>query len=326
MRAAVTGAAGFVGRSLVGVLLDRGDSVRALFRPPREEPPEWRGRAETVRADLGSGIPEKAWRDIDVVFHCAAQVRPTWDRRAYVRNNVLATRIVLEGSQAAGVRRVVHFSSIAVHGEDVDHRGADEGAPFSDPPSNPYVATKIEAERVVEEFRRRDLDVVVLRPGWVWGPHDPGILGIARQLRWGRFLLPGPGTSALHLVYVENLVHAAIQAALLERARKETFLIHDDFGLTAESFLRELAAAIGVQPRIRRIPVPLAFAGASLFEAVSRGLRRDPAVTRYQAAILARNQGFSVEKARRVLGYCPPIPFGEAMARTASWLNETLAR
>ncbi len=324
MRAAVTGAAGFVGRSLVAALLKREYSVRAVLRPGRREPQEWGSRVATVRADLGAGVPEDALLDVDVVFHCAAQVRPTWDPAQYVRNNVAATRNVLAAAQVAGVRRVVHFSSVAVHGEDVDHHEAGESSPFSDRLRDPYVATKIQAEHVVEEARGRGLDVVVLRPGWVWGPHDLGLLGIARRLRRGPFPLPGPGTNVLHLVYVENLAWAAIQASHLDKARNEVLIIHDDSGLTAEGFLCGLARAIGVEPRIRHVPVPVALAGAALVEGLNRALRQDPAVTFYQVAILARNQGFSVERARRVLGYRPVVPLGEGMARTAQWITDAL--
>jgi len=323
VRAAVTGAAGFVGRSIVDALLEGGDSVVAVLRPRHREPADWRGRAELVRADLAVELPASALRGVEVVFHCAAQVRPTWERERYVWSNVLGTRNVLEAAEAGGVRRVVHFSSLAVHGEHIDHRGADESAPFANPPPNPYVATKIDAERIVEEARGRGLDVAVLRPGWVWGPGDPGIEGIARELRRGRFLLPGPGSNVLHLAYVENLARAALLAGTVEAARNGAFIVHDELGLTSEDFVRKLAAAIGASGRIRHVPIPVALAGAAFVEVLCKAAHRDPVVTPYQVAILARNQGFSVGKARRVLGFRPVVPFEEGLARTARWITDS---
>ena len=327
MRAAVTGSAGFIGRAVVAALLDRDDSVVALLRKNHREPVEWRGRADLFRSDLVAGPPTAAMRDVEVVFHCAAQVRPTWDREAYVGNNVGATRNVLEAALAARVRRVVHFSSLAVHGEHVDHRDADESAPFANPPPTPYVATKIESERIVEEFRGRGLDVVVLRPGWVWGPGDPGTASIARHLQRGRILVPGSGSNVLHLAYIENVAGAALLAERVGAARNESFIVHDDFGVTTEGFFRKLAAALGVNPAIRHVPVALALAGAACVDAAYRAMRRNPALTRYQVAILARNQGFSVAKARGTLRFRPEVPLHEALARTARWVTASpLAR
>jgi len=236
VRAAVTGSAGFIGRAIVAALIDRGDSVVALLRKDHVEPEAWRGRADIFRSDLATGPPTEAMRDVEVVFHCAAQVRPTWEREAYIRNNVRATCSVFEAALTARVRRVVHFSSLAVHGEHIDHRDANESASFANPPPNPYVETKIESERVVEEFRGRGLNVVVLRPGWVWGPGD---------------------------------------------------------------------------------------SGAACIEVGSRLMRRDPFLTRYQVAILARNQGFSIAKARGTLGFRPEVTLDEALARTARWITES---
>ena len=323
MRAAVTGAAGFVGRAVVADLLGRGDSVVAILRDGHREPAEWRGRVEVFRADLADALPPGAMTDVEVVFHCAAQVRPTWDRHRYVRNNVRGTRTVLEAAFVAGVRRVVHFSSLAVHGEHIDHTGADESTPFANPPPNPYVATKIEAERVVEEFRRRGLDVVILRPGWVWGPGDSALGAFARQIRKGRLLVPGPGSNILHLVYVVNLARAALLVAEGEGVRNEALTIHDDLGLTAEDFLRNVAAAVGVDLRVRHVPLSLALAGAGFVESASRAMHRDPILTRYQVAILAHNQGFSVGKARRMLDFRPQVPFEEGLARTTRWITES---
>lgn len=323
MRAAVTGAAGFVGRAVVAALLEQGDSVVAILRDQHEESAESRGRAEVLRADLADALPPGALTGVEVVFHCAAQVRPTWDRDRYVRSNVRGTRTVLEAALAAGVRRVVHLSSLAVHGEHIDHRGADESTPFANPPPNPYVATKIEAERVVEQFRGRGLDVVILRPGWVWGPGDSGLGAIVRQVRNGRLIVPGPGSNILHLVYVENLARAALLAAAGVGVRNEAFIVHDDLGLSAGEFLRRFAAAVGSNPRVRHVPISLALAGAAFVEAASRAMHRDPLLTRYQVAILAHNQGFSVGKARRMLDFRSQVPLEEGLVRTARWITES---
>ena len=96
-----------------------------------------------------------------------------------------------------------------------------------------------------------------------------------------------------------------------------------DPGLTTDDFARKVAAALGVNPTIRHVPVSLALAGAACIEVGSRLMRRDPFLTRYQVAILARNQGFSIAKARGTLGFRPEVTLDEALARTARWITES---
>ncbi len=321
MVSVVTGASGFIGSHLVAALVRRGNPVRAILRPSASQPYGWDDRVEVVRADLADGLLRPVLEGADTVFHCAAQVRPTADLEEYVRNNVVATRNLLASAGAVPVRRFVHFSSAAVHGEHVDHRDADEASPFSIPPPNPYVATKIEAERVAgEEHRRGRLEVTVLRPGWVWGPGDRNVLRIARQLRRKVFPLPGSGTNLLHLAYVENVVQGAILAAESPRAAGETFLLHDDAGVTAKQFLGRLGGAIGAHVRFVHIPLGLLLPGAAAVERIARAARVRPMATRYQVSILARHQGFSIEKARRVLGFRPQVGFDEAITMTSRWV------
>ena len=319
MTVLVTGATGFIGGRLTRALLSQGAAIRLIVRPASRIPDAYLRRAEVVYGDLAEGPMSEAFRDVEVVFHCAAQVQPIRDPRVYYRNNVLATRHVLEASKAARVSRVVHFSSVAVHGEHTDHHGADESTPMASPSPTPYVATKIAAENLVEEARGEGLDVVMLRPGWVWGPQDRSTFRIVRQLRRGWFPLPGSGKNVLHLAFIDNVVEAALLAARSMRASGETYLIHDNQGVTARGLFERLASALGFRVRLVSTPVSLLRIGAALLSRAD--LRERQVVTPYQVDILAHNQGFSTEKARTALGFRPSVSFDEAIQKTVAWVE-----
>lgn len=320
MVAVVTGAGGFIGRHLTKALVSRGESVRAMVRPGRGDFIQSGPLVEPWQADLAMEAPLAAFQDAETVYHCAAQVRPPADLSAYRRNNVTATANVLQACLDAHVHRVVHFSSVAVHGEDVDHANADEASPFANPPPNEYVSTKIEAELIGKGMiDSEDLPLTVLRPGWVYGPGDSGVLRIARQLRRGFFPVPTPPSDLLHLTYVDNVVHGALLAAQSPRALGETFFVHDHAGLSLQSFLEEFARRLDVEPRLLSVPSRLAEVGAGLAEKASRAMGRSPPVTRYQVAMLAHRQGFAIGKAQRVLGFEPVVPPLEGLRRTARW-------
>lgn len=319
MTVLVTGATGFIGGRLTRTLLGQGAEVRLIVRPTSQVPDEYLRHAEVVYGDLAEGPLPEAFRDVEVVFHCAAQVQPTRDPIVYYRNNVLATRYVLEASRPAEVPRVVHFSSVAVHGEHIDHHEADESAPMASPPPTPYVATKIAAENLVEEARQEGLDVVTLRPGWVWGPEDRSTLRIVRQLRRGWFPLPGDGKNVLHLAFIDNVVQAARLAAKSKEASSETFLIHDNHGVTARGLLERLSAALGLVFRMVQVPVSLLRTGAALLSMAD--FKWVEGVTPYQVDLLAHDQGFSTGKARTTLGFRPSVSFEEAIQKTVAWVR-----
>ena len=169
MRVAVTGAAGFLGRSIVRRCSDQGDRVLACVSHRSGQEQELVRRAESVvHTDLAGSFDAAHFDGIDVVFHCAAQVRPAV-RAHFLTGNVAVTRNVITAAAEAGVGCVIYFSSVAVHGEHQDHVGTDECGAFCSKPPSPYVESKITAELVAREIAcQRNLRLVVLRPAWVW--------------------------------------------------------------------------------------------------------------------------------------------------------------
>lgn len=177
-RVLVTGGTGFLGKATVRALLEQGEAVRVLAR---REPATWERvpGAEYVVADLGAPLPPAVMQGVGTVIHAAAETAGGWDE--HQRNSLDATEHVLRAAAAAGVRRVVHVSSLAVLART---RGRlSEATPLepNSKGSGPYVWGKLESERLAVRLAQElKLALKVVRPGALVDYADfdpPGRLG-----------------------------------------------------------------------------------------------------------------------------------------------------
>ena len=220
MTVVVTGAAGHVGANLVSLLVARGAAVRAVDRVDAPSALAGLGVA-WERADvLDPASIRAAFEGADVVYHLAARISVTGDPDGSVRRtNVDGVRNVAEAALAAGVRRLVHCSS--VHAFDLEHsrEPLDEEGPRSILPRLPaYDRSKAAGEAVLREVIDRGLDAVVVNPTGVIGPLDlaPSRMGrFFLALRDGR--LPALLGGGFDWVDVRDV--AATLAAAAERGR-----------------------------------------------------------------------------------------------------------
>jgi nucleoside-diphosphate-sugar epimerase len=179
-RVLVTGGTGFLGAELVRSLVQRGLAVRVLAR---REPAPWDRVAgvEYVLGDLGDAIPERAAAEVATVVHLAAETAGGFDEHR--RNSIDATERILRLAAAAGVRRFVHVSSLAVHGPASDAAGIHERTPLEADARarGPYVWGKLESERLAIRLGQElGIEVKIVRPGAIIDPlafDPPGRLG-----------------------------------------------------------------------------------------------------------------------------------------------------
>jgi nucleoside-diphosphate-sugar epimerase len=322
MRVALTGASGYTGGRVLGTLRGRGDDVTALVRAASVTEGLRRSGATLVEGDLASDEAVRRLVDgADAVVHVAAVYRTAGHPDSYYRDvNVGGTERLLEAAAAGGVRRFVHTSTVGVHGH-VKNPPADETAPVS--PGDVYQATKAEAEALALDFhRRRGVPVAVVRPGAIYGPGETRLLKLFRAIARGRYALVGDGRSFYHPVYIDDLVQGFLLALDREAAVGESFLICGPEYVSQAELAALIARHTGGRVLPFRLPAgPIQWAG-DVVEALCVPLGIDPPLHRRRVDFWTKSRAFSIEKARKVLGYDPQVHLEDGIARTAGWYRE----
>ena len=310
MRAVVTGSSGFLGRAVARALVARGADVTGIdLRASPGEP------YHTHRADLAR---RSAWEDelrgADVVVHTAALVGETGTREAFRRANVETTRRVV----AACAGRLVHVSSVVVHGRDFPD-GVDEDGPMR-PTGNPYTDTKIASERLVRQAHASGrVCATVVRPGDVYGPESAQwTVRAVEMLRAGRFALVDGDRGVLSPVFVSDVV-SGILAAAGPAGAGGVFHLTGGAGVSPRVFFGHYARMLGVP--LRSVPPGVARAAAPVVAALFRAAGRAAPLSGRTLEYVTHPGTYSVERAARVLGWAPRVGLGAGMAATEAWLR-----
>ena len=318
----LTGGNGFVGRHVAAALHERGDDVRVLAL--EREDTSWLAEQgmEVVRGDIRDPrCLAPAVENADAVVHLAAMMDVWRPLSAYHAVNVLGTANVCEAAMQAGVRRFVHMSSSSVYGfpsvlpvhEDAPLR------PFRDP----YPITKALADVLVGQMaRERGFPAVVLRPDQIFGPGDEmHFARTADRLRLRRGIIVGYGDNTVPLIFIADLVQALLLALDHPAAVGQAYNITSAHPLTQRELLGSIAGAIGVVPPHRHFPFSILYAAGWAAEYAMRCSRASghPPLTRLGVAFIGRRQRFSIEKARRELGFTPTYDLRAAIELTAEW-------
>lgn len=322
MRVALTGATGYTGGRLLSALRARGDEVAVLARGPSVGPTLQDSGARIVSGDLTDRsalacLVEKA----EAVVHVAAVYRTAGHPDSYYRDvNVGGTERLLEASVRAGARLFVHTSTVGVHG-DVKHPPADENAPFA--PGDIYQVTKAEAEVLaLRAHGRQGLRVTVVRPGAIYGPGETRLLKLFRAIARGRYAVVGTGRPLYHPVFIDDLVDGFLLALDHPEAAGEPYILAGPRAISQS----DLAALIAIHTGGRVLPfhvpaAPLQLLG-DLCEAVCVPLGLEPPLHRRRVDFWTKSRSFSIEKARRVLGFAPRVDVEEGIRRTAAWYRQ----
>jgi nucleoside-diphosphate-sugar epimerase len=326
--ALVTGATGLVGTYVVQRLRRDGWSVRALVRDAARAGALSRVGVELATGDVLEPIGfARAARGCDVVFHTAAAVTPSGGWEAFQRPNVGGTRNAIDAAASAGAR-LVHVSSVAVYGSAARYREAgsltDENTQLSPLPQHAYYArSKRESEELVLGAHRDGrLWATAVRPDVIYGRHDRQFVPrIARMLRRGVAPLVGGGHTTLAIVHAENVADGIVRAAASDGAGGRAYNLANDFDVTVAEFFRLAGEGMGVPLRTMRIPYLAAKAATGLFKRVAPVFvgRRFNAVTSASLDFVTRDNPFSSERARRELGWDPPVHPREGIPDAFRW-------
>ena len=283
-----------------------------------------------VRANPGLGVvagdisEPGAWQEhaqgCDLVVNTAAYVGFGGDLDAVWRVNVLGTRRTIDAAARGGAERFVQFSSVTTFGFDYPD-GVDESYPVR-LTGNPYPDSKIASEQVtLQAHVAGDVAATIIRPGDVYGPRSRGwtVLPV-KMIKSGQMILPDGGRGQIGPVYVDNLVDGVALAAASAQGVGEIFTIADGITVDIGDFFGHYARMLG-KPSPRTLPMPLARTIAAAGGRIEKALGRDTEMSGASMEYLAKRGGYSIEKARRILGYEPKVGLEEGMRRCEDWLR-----
>jgi nucleoside-diphosphate-sugar epimerase len=322
----ITGATGFIGGHVAEACLQRGISVRTIARPGSDTALLDRLGVTIVRGDLTDPeVLRQAVEGVEVVVHGAAKVGDRGPVEEYRAVNVDGLRRLLDTCKGRPLRRFVYLSSLGVY-EPRHHHGTDESAPASFNHLDGYTLSKAEAEQVVWPYvKEQGMPIVVLRPGFVYGPRDKTVLPrLIKRLRIGRLHYLGGDQRLLNSIYVGNLVDAVFLVIDNPRAIGQVYNLTDGERVTKEQFINAIADAMGSKRPRQVLPRWLA---AILAKILLRQIRRagphgQARLTAAQYKFMLLNLDFSIDKARRELGYQPRVPFEQGMRETMAWYTQ----
>jgi 2-alkyl-3-oxoalkanoate reductase len=322
----VTGATGFVGGHVAEACAARGHAVRTIARSSSDTSLLDRLGVTVVRGDLTDNDTIRAAVDgVDAVIHSAAKVGDWGPVEDYRAVNVNALRCLLEAVYNKPLQRFVHISSLGVYAAR-HHYGTNEHEPLPPRHMDGYTQTKVEAEHLaLDAHRLHGTPVVVLRPGFIYGPRDRTVLPrLADNLRRGVVRYIGDASKlVMNTIYVANLVDAIFLALENPRAVGQVYNLTDGECVSKRKFFETIADGIGAPRPKGRVPLLLAKLAARFMErrARRRGAREAPRLTQARLKFLGLNLDFSIDKAKRELGYLPRVGFDQGMKETLDWFK-----
>jgi nucleoside-diphosphate-sugar epimerase len=309
-RVLLTGATGFVGRSLCATLAQAGYEVRAVTRTARTIVP---GAAQHVRiGDISANTDwQEALGGVDFVIHAAARAHrvndPDCNANLYTATNTDGTSCLARQASRSGVRRFVFLSTVKVNGEETDGRAY---TPADEPqPQDAYGMSKWLAEQALNNIAAHTaMEAVIVRPPLVYGP---GVrANFYRLMCWIDKQRPLP-LGAIHnrrsLVSIWNLCDLLVNILENPAATHGTWMVSDANDLSTPELIRRIAGAMHRHARLLPVPMTLLRAAASLSGRTAE-VRR-----------LCGSLPVDISQTRAVLGWSPPMSMDEGLSRTVAW-------
>lgn len=321
MRVLLTGGTGFIGGRLLTRLLEKGHQVNLVVNrgtPPVPEGPS----VKYHRCDLTDPVNfRSAGFKADAAVNVAGQLRvPGLPDAHYWKIHYEATKHVLEECTRFKLRRLVQVSTTGVYGVTGRSPVSEEG-PIR--PSDIYEKTKWEGERYAREYCSDGrLDLVIVRPGLVYGPGDRHLLGLFKAIRYGIFRTIGSGGNLVHPIFIDDLVDGLMLALESPSAAGGTFNMVNPEPVAFRVFCEEAARALGRKLPTSRIPPGLARTAGAILEGFRSVTRVEVPLTRDRVAFMTSDRAYSAGKARDVLGWTARTSLEEGMRRAVAWYRE----
>ncbi len=317
----VTGASGFTGMALCNRLVRDGEQVTAFVRPTSKIEELKSIGVELRQVDIKNRDEVlDNFSDVAKVYHVAAAYRAEHaDLDEYRLVNVEATRNLLEAAKEKKVARFVHCSTVGVQGE-IDDPPADEDYRFK--PGDHYQESKLEGELLARKYFNDGLPGVVVRPVGIYGPGDTRFLKLFRPINRGYFVMIGSGEVLYHMTYIDDLVEGIVLCGREPEALGNVFTIAGGEYTTIKELVNLIAEVLGKHRPRWRIPFYPVYFASLVCEKVCRAINFEPPLYPRRVEFFHKDRAFSIERAKRILGYEPSVSLLEGLKKTASWYRE----
>ncbi|MBP7573226.1 MAG: NAD-dependent epimerase/dehydratase family protein [Rhodoferax sp.] len=307
----VTGGSGFVGGRLIQILLSHGWTVRALARSDDAMRAVRAIGAEPVYGALND-MPSlaAAVKACDAVFHVAAHFKLWGDLAEFEQSNVQGTANLLQAAATAPVKRFVQLGAAAVvMGDREPMNSVNEALPRQERAWAPYSASKARSEALVLGANRPGVfETVVVRPPMIWGAGMPTLDHMIETVKAGQFRWVGDGTQAMSTAHVDNVCHA-LELAMEKGRGGQAYFVSDGADSTLKQVISGLLETRGIDSPRASVPMPVAWAMASVMEWMWRTFSRkgEPPITRQMLRLIGQPFTVDIGKAKRELGYRPVV-------------------
>jgi 2-alkyl-3-oxoalkanoate reductase len=314
-----------LGSHVASRLLELGHDLSLMGRDFRNVEELLEKGATAIVADLRDEFKViAACQSHEVVIHAGALSSPWGKLKDFESINIGGTESILKGCQRFQVRRLIHISSPAVIFDGRDQIDAQDTAPYARKHLSYYSVTKQKAEEMVLA-KRHDLETIILRPKAIYGPGDRALLPrLVQSAKAGRLPRIGDGKNLVDLTFVSDVVEAIVCA--LEKPVKSNFPLYTIAGpehLLLWEVIKQLLERLKISTQLRPMPENVASNIANILETWGRIITtREPRLTRYTVALLARHQTYDISRAKFDLGYIPKVTIAQGLEQTAQALEE----
>jgi nucleoside-diphosphate-sugar epimerase len=317
----VTGATGFAGNNLCRRLVQDGTQIVAFVRPTSHYRELVNLGIECRKVDIKDiASIQDNFSGITKVYHLAAEYRIEHsDKDEFTLVNIEGTRNLLKAAKAAKVKRFVHCSTVGVQGV-IDDPPADENYRFN--PGDHYQESKLQGELLARDYFSKGLPGVVVRPVGLYGAGDSRFLKLFKPISRGYFVMIGHGNVLYHITYIDDFVDGMVLCGIKPEALGEVFTIAGEKYTTIRELVNMIADVLGEPHPKWHIPLFPVYMAAKICEGICRRIGVNPPLYPRRVEFFCLDRAFSIEKAKRLLGYKPKVELKKGLATAASWYKE----
>lgn len=326
MKALITGATGFVGGALARRLHGIGWDVTGVGRNPKKLDEMESIGVQSLQVDIKNKDELiDAFKEQEIVFHCAAFPSPWGNFEKFYQANVIGTRNVVQACLENKVKRLVYVSTPSIYFDYNSRMNVKENDPLPEPISN-YAHTKLLAEEEIDKGFANGLAVISIRPRALFGPGDTVIFPrLIPRLKSGRLPILGDGDNMIDLTYIDNVVDALVLCAESPASTLgKKYNISNDEPIKIWRLIEHICDELEYPHPTRKISYRTAHTAAGALEFIYTFIptHPEPPLTRLSVSMMAHSTTLDISAARNELGYQPKVSVEEGVQRFLKWWQE----